>query len=270
MADGTRISVVTGGALGIGGAISRRLAAGGDLVVLNDIDADAAERARRDIEASGGRCVTVIGDIVEDDTVARVTAAALAHGRVDVLVNNVGDFRPSAPSFQDSTPDQWQRLYELNLLHVFKLTHALLPAMIEQKAGSIVNNSTVEAFRGIPQHPVYSAFNAGVSAFTRSLAVAVGRHGVRVNAIAPDLANTEQTPVAWMRRGYDEGLEHTWVPLARFGEPDDYAAVVAFLASDDARFVTGHTIPVDGGTLAASGWFVRADDQGWTNRPHRA
>ncbi len=66
------------------------------------------------------------------------------------------------------------------------------------------------------------------------------------------------------------GLEHTWVPLARFGEPDDYAAVVGFLASDDARFVTGHTIPVDGGTLAASGWFVRADDQGWTNRPHRA
>nr|WP_275406958.1 SDR family oxidoreductase [Actinomadura bangladeshensis] len=263
-----RVSVVTGGALGIGGAISRRLAAGGDLVILNDIDADAADRARADIEAGGGRCVVVVGDIVEDETVERVAAAV--PGRVDVLVNNVGDFRPAASSFQESTPEQWQRLYELNLLHVFKLTHALLPTMIEQGAGSIVNNSTVEAFRGIPQHPVYSAFNAGVSAFTRSLAVAVGRHGVRVNAIAPDLANTEQTPVEWMRRGYDEGLEHTWVPLARFGEPDDYAAVVAFLASDDARFVTGHTIPVDGGTLAASGWFVRADDQGWTNRPHRA
>ncbi|TDD91114.1 SDR family oxidoreductase [Actinomadura darangshiensis] len=268
MSENPRVSVVTGGALGIGGAISRRLAAGGDLVILNDIDPDAADRTRVDIETAGGRCVTVIGDIVEDGTVEGVCAAA--EGRVDVLVNNVGDFRPAAPSFQDSTPEQWQRLYELNLLHVLKLTHALLPSMIERCTGSIVNNSTVEAFRGIPQHPVYSAYNAGVSAFTRSLAVAVGRHGVRVNAIAPDLANTEQTPVEWMRRGYDEGLEHTWVPLARFGEPDDYAAVVAFLASDDARFVTGHTIPVDGGTLAASGWFARADDQGWTNRPHRA
>ena len=103
MAEEKRVSVVTGGALGIGGAISRRLAAAGDLVVLNDIDADAAERARHDIEASGGRCVTVIGDIVEDATVAEVAAAALAHGRVDVLVNNVGDFRPAAPSFQDAS-----------------------------------------------------------------------------------------------------------------------------------------------------------------------
>ncbi|MFI0355332.1 SDR family NAD(P)-dependent oxidoreductase [Actinomadura sp. 9N407] len=265
-----RVSVVTGGALGIGGAISRRLAASGDLVILNDIDPEAAERTAAEITASGGQAVTVIGDVVEDSTIARITEAAREAGRIDVLVNNVGDFRPAAKSFQDSTSDQWQRLYELNLLHVFKLTHALLPTMIEQGYGSIVNNSTVEAFRGIPQHPVYAAFNAGVSAFTRSLAVATGRHGVRVNAIAPDLANTEQTPVEWMRRGYDEGLEHTWVPLARFGEPDDYAAVVAFLASEDARFITGHTIPVDGGTLAASGWFVRADDQGWTNRPHRA
>ncbi|MEW2352171.1 SDR family oxidoreductase [Spirillospora sp. NPDC029432] len=269
MAD-RRVSVVTGGALGIGGAISRRLAAAGDLVVLNDIDAEAAARTAAAITADGGEVRTVAGDVVEDATVTEIAESVRALGRIDVLVNNVGDFRPAAKSFQDSTPEQWQRLYELNLLHVFKLTHALLPTMIEQGSGSVVNNSTVEAFRGIPQHPVYSAFNAGVSAFTRSLAVAVGRHGVRVNAIAPDLANTEQTPVAWMRRGYDEGLEHTWVPLARFGEPDDYAAVVAFLASDDARFVTGHTIPVDGGTLAASGWFVRADDQGWTNRPHRA
>ncbi|OLT31732.1 short-chain dehydrogenase [Actinomadura sp. CNU-125] len=263
----TRVAVVTGGALGIGGAISRRLAADGALVVLNDIDPGAADRTRADIESAGGRCVTVVGDIVDDATVADVARAA---GRADVLVNNVGDFRPAAPSFQDSTPDQWQRLYELNLLHVFKLTHALLPAMIEHGSGAIVNNSTVEAFRGIPQHPVYSAFNAGVSAFTRSLAVAVGRHGVRVNAIAPDLADTEQTPAAWMLRDYDPDLMHTWVPMARFGQPDDYAAVVAFLASDEARFVTGHTIPVDGGTLAASGWFVRADDKGWTNRPHRA
>ncbi|TQS26620.1 SDR family oxidoreductase [Microbispora sp. KK1-11] len=263
------VSVVTGGALGIGGAVSRRLARRGDLVVLNDIDAEAAERTRRAIEAAGGRCVTVIGDASDEETADRVRDAALdaGGGRVDVLVNNVGDFRPASRTFLRSTPAQWQRLYELNLRHVFTLTHAILPVMVEQGSGCVVNNSTVEAFRGIPGHAVYSAYNAGVSAFTKSLAVEVGRYGVRVNAIAPDLADTEQTPASAMLRGRDAGLIPLWVPLGRFGEPDDYAAVVEFLASDEARFVTGHTIPVDGGTLAASGWYGRADGKGWTNMP---
>ena len=129
--------------------------------------------------------------------------------------------------------------------------------------------STVEAYRGIPGHAVYSAFNAGVSAFTKSLAVELGPRGVRVNAIAPDLADTDQTPAAAMLRGRDPELVGTWVPLGRFGQPDDYAAVVEFLTSDAARFVTGQTIPVDGGTLSASGWYRRADGKGWTNLPDR-
>ena len=184
-----------------------------------------------------------------------------------MLVNNVGDFRPASRTFLHSTPEQWQRLYELNLRHVLTLTHAVLPTMVEQRSGSIVNNATVEAFRGIPGHAAYSAYNAGVVAFTRSLAVEVGRYGVRVNAIAPDLADTDQTPAAAMLRGRDPSLVGSWLPLGRFGDPDDYAAVVEFLASDAARFVTGQTIPVDGGTLAASGWYGRADGKGWTNLP---
>ena len=123
------------------------------------------------------------------------------------------------------------------------------------------------AFRGIPVNAVYSAFNAGVNAFTKSLAVELGREGVRVNAIAPDLADTLQTPADMMLRGRDPGLIRSWVPLGRFGEPDDYAQVALFLASDKARFVTGHVIPVDGGTTAASGWYLRADGRGWTNMP---
>ncbi|MEV8632396.1 SDR family oxidoreductase [Streptosporangium sp. NPDC051023] len=267
----SRVCVVTGGALGIGGAISRRLARRGDLVVLNDIDGEAAAETAREIEAAGGRCVLVIGDASEDDVVQRVleTALGAGGGRVDVLVNNVGDFRPASRTFLRSRPEQWQRLYELNLLHVFKMTHAILPVMVERRTGCVVNNSTVEAFRGIPGHAVYSAYNAGVSAFTKSLAVEVGQYGVRVNAIAPDLADTPQTPAAAMLRGRDPGLLPLWLPLGRFGEPDDYAAVVEFLASDDSRFVTGHTIPVDGGTLAASGWYGRADGKGWTNMPDR-
>jgi 2-hydroxycyclohexanecarboxyl-CoA dehydrogenase len=176
----------------------------------------------------------------------------------------------STSSFLHSTAAQWQELYELNLLHVFRVTHALLPVMVEQRSGAVVNNSTVEAFRGIPGHAVYSAYNAGVSAFTKSLVVEVGQHGVRVNAIALDLADTSQTPAAAMLRDRDPALIRTWLPLGRFGVADDYAAVVEFLASDDARFVTGHTIPVDGGTLAASGWYGRWDRKGWTNMPNEA
>ena len=269
MPDTARISVVTGGALGIGGAISRRFAQAGDLVVLNDIDGDAARATQEAIEAAGGRCTVVVGDIADDDVVAMTAETALAagDGRIDVLVNNVGDYRPAARSFVHSKPEDWHRLYELNLHHVFTMTHALLPAMIEQGSGVIVNNSTVEAFRGIPACAPYSAFNAGVSAFTKSLAVEVGQHGIRVNAIAPDLADTPQTPAAMMLHGRDPELIRTWVPLGRFGDPDDYAAAVEFLASESARYITGHTLPVDGGTLAASGWYGRADGLGWTNMP---
>ena len=264
----TRLSIVTGGARGIGGATSRRLAARGDHVVLTDVDEQAAGEARAEIEAAGGSCTVVAGDITEPEVVARTVAAALeVGGRIDVLVNNVGDFRPASRDFAHSKPEQWQRLYELNLRHVFDVTHAVLPHLVA--GSSVVNVSTVEAYRGIPGHAVYSAFNAGVSAFTKSLAVELGPQGVRVNAIAPDLADTDQTPAAALLRGRDPELVPTWVPLGRFGQPDDYAAVVEFLTSDAARFVTGHTVPVDGGTLAASGWYRRSDGKGWTNMPDR-
>jgi 2-hydroxycyclohexanecarboxyl-CoA dehydrogenase len=193
-------------------------------------------------------------------------ARSVADGRIDVLVNNVGDYRPNG-RFLKTGPDEWSALYAMNFEHVLRCTRAMAPAMVDRGSGSIVNVSTVEAFRGIPANAVYSAFNAAVNAFTRSLAVELGRDGVRVNAIAPDLADTLQTPAASMLRGRDPGLVRHWVPLGRFGEPEDYGDVVVFLASSMARFITGHVIPVDGGTLAASGWYQRADGRGWTNLP---
>lgn len=264
-----RICVVTGGALGIGGAVSRRLGRAESHVVLNDLNAAAAEQTRRDIVAGGGECTVVSGDITDASVVAALaqTVNRLADGRVDVLVNNVGDFRPASPIFLRSTPEQWERLHHLNLGHVFAVTRALAPGMVERHRGSIVNISTVEAYRGIPGHSVYSAYKAGVSAFTKSLAVELASSGVRVNAIAPDLADTEQTPASAMLDGRDPALIRTWVPLGRFGQPDDYAQVVEFLASDAAAFVTGQTLPVDGGTLAASGWYARSSRRGWTNLP---
>ena len=266
-----RTVVVTGGALGIGGGISRRFAADGDHVVLIDIDAQAADATAQEIRATGGSVSVLIGDITAHDTVARLgELIASDHGHADVLVNNVGDFRPAKSFFAKSPPEQWQRLHELNLWHVFTVTHALLPGMIAAGAGSIINVSTVEAFRGIPGNAVYSAYNAGVSAFTKSLAVELGPSGIRVNAIAPDLADTPQTPAELMLDGRDPALVRSWLPLGRFGTPEDFAGVVSFLASDDAAFITGHTIPVDGGTLAASGWYGKAAGRGWTNRPDHA
>jgi NAD(P)-dependent dehydrogenase (short-subunit alcohol dehydrogenase family) len=274
MADGgglVDVAVVTGGGIGIGAGVCHRLARGGRHVVINDIDAIAGERTVSQIREDGGHAILVPG-AAHDPSVAEEIRALIADRpdwRLAVLVNNVGDFRPATRTFGHSTPGQWRQLYEVNLLHVFVLTHALLPMMIDQRAGAIVNVSTVEAFRGIPGHAVYSAFKAGVSAFTRSLAVEVGQYGIRVNAIAPDLTDTSQTPRAAMLRGRPESSLRTWLPLGRFGEPDDHAAVVEFLASPAAGFVTGHTIPVDGGTLAASGWYGRADGKGFTNLPNQ-
>ncbi len=264
-----RVVVVTGGAAGIGGGISRCLARAGARLVINDIDPAALAAMVDEIRNDGGpTAVAVPGDIRAADTVEQLTNAALnvADGRLHVLVNNVGDYRPNG-RFLKTSEAQWDALYAINLEHVLRCTRAMAPAMVAQGSGSIINVSTVEAFRGIPANAVYSAFNAAINAFTRSLAVELGRDGVRVNAIAPDLADTLQTPAEAMLAGRDPALVRQWVPLGRFGQPDDYGQVVRFLASDQSRFVTGHIIPVDGGTTAASGWYGRHDGRGWTNLP---
>ena len=263
-----RVAVVTGGAAGIGRGITRQLAAAGAIVVVNDVAPDLLAAAVEEIAAADGRAIPVEGDIRDPGTVGRLAeaAAAVDDGRIDILVNNVGDYRPNG-RFLKTSDEDWQALYATNLEHVFRCTRAIAPAMVERGSGSIVNVSTVEAFRGIPANAVYSAFNAGVNAFTRSLAVELGRDGVRVNAVAPDLTDTLQTPAESMLGGRDPAMVRHWVPLGRFGEPDDIADVVVFLASDASRFVTGHVIPVDGGTTAASGWYLRHDGRGWTNLP---
>ncbi len=130
----------------------------------------------------------------------------------------------------------------------------------------MINVSSVEAFRAIPRRPVYSAFKGAVTQFTKSLAVELGNDGVRVNAIAPDLTETLQVPYSRWVPDEQRELIPQWVPVGRFGTPADIAGVAVFLASDLAAFVTGTTIHADGGSLAAGGWFRRADDT-WTNRP---
>jgi NAD(P)-dependent dehydrogenase (short-subunit alcohol dehydrogenase family) len=264
-----KVALVTGGGAGIGGGITRVLGRAGATVVVNDIEQSYAEEAAAAVAAEGGKTVLAVGDIRDADVVARVcdTALEAGGGAVDVLVNNVGDFKPAIRSFLESDERQWDALYAINLQHVLRVTHRLLQPMIDRGGGTIVNVSTVEAIRGIPRHSVYSAFNAGVIGFTKSLAVEVGRYNIRVNAIAPDMANTLATPAESMLRGRDPSMVPLWIPVGHFGEPDDYGEVVLFLASDQSRFVTGHTIPVDGGTMAASGWYRRTGGEGFTNLP---
>jgi 2-hydroxycyclohexanecarboxyl-CoA dehydrogenase len=265
-----RTAIVTGGAAGIGGGITRLFAAAGATVVCLDLDETTLAALPTGTEPSGGSVIPVLGDVRDPAAVALVieTARDAAGGQIEALVNNVGDYRPPG-RFVTTTEADWDAHFDINLRHVFRMTHGVLPVMLEQGGGSIVNVSTVEAYRGIPHNTVYSAFKAAVVAFTRSLAVEVGGKGVRVNAIAPDLADTAQTPASRMLGDRDPALIESWVPLARFGEPSDYAEVALFLASDQSRFVTGQTIAVDGGTLAASGWYRRANGKGWTNLPDR-
>jgi NAD(P)-dependent dehydrogenase (short-subunit alcohol dehydrogenase family) len=263
-----RVAVVTGGGGGIGRAISELFARHGARVVVAEIDADRAAGTVEAIRSRGGDAVAQVVDVRERNHVTELAKSTFTeYGRIDVVVNNVGHYLYRGLRFLDTDEEQWDALYAVNLKHVLLCTKAFAPRMIEQgDGGSLISVSTVEAFRGIPTHVVYSAFKAGVTQFTKSLALELGEHGIRVNAIAPDLTQSLQVP-------YDEWvpteqlhLIPRWVPIGRFGTPDDIAGVALFLASDLAAFLTGTTIHADGGSLAAGGWY-RTERGNWTNRP---
>jgi NAD(P)-dependent dehydrogenase (short-subunit alcohol dehydrogenase family) len=265
-----RVAVVTGAGGGIGAATARLFAQHGAHVVIADIDTELARQTADDISESGGSAAAFIVDVRDADQVTGLARSALErYGRVDVLVNNVGHWLHHPGDFVHTDPQLWDELYRINLHHVFLVTHAFLPAMIKRRAGAIVNVSSVEGLRGYPEDPVYAAFKAAVIHFTRSLAVQVGRDGVRVNAIGPDVTESLQVPYSQWLSAEEQQQWPQWVPVGRMGLPEDQARVILFLASDLSAFVTGHTIPTDGGTGAAGGWFrsSRRPDREWTNRP---
>jgi len=261
-----RVAVVTGGGAGIGAAIATLFAEHGARVELAEVDADRADRTRRAIQATGGSVRAHVVDVTSATDVGRLADEVLSeHGHVDVLVNNVGDYRPLV-RFDRSTPESWQAMYDINLLHVFAVTRAFLGSMVDHGQGSIVTVHSVEGMRGYPGDPVYAAMKAGAAHFTTSLAVAVGRSGVRVNGIGPDLTQTPQ--VDYLNgSGTENDLWPSWAPVGRPGWPEDQARVALFLASDLSSFITGHNIPVDGGTKAGGGWFYSPTERRFVNRP---
>ena len=264
-----KAAIVTGGGGGIGRGIAERFASEGASVIVAELDPGRAQDTVEAIRAAGGTAFGVVADVREPRDVQRVLRAALEErGRVDVLVNNVGHYGGTRKAFHESTPEEWLDLYRVNLEHVLLCSRAVLGPMVEQGSGTIVNVSTIEAFRGIPTRAVYAAFKAGITGFTKSLALEYAQHGIRVNAMAPDVTETLQVPYSQWVTPQDEAMIPVWVPVGRFGTPSDVAGVALFLASELAAFVTGTTVHVDGGTFAAGGWF-RTEEGGWTNRPRR-
>ncbi|HEV3130964.1 MAG TPA: SDR family oxidoreductase [Acidimicrobiales bacterium] len=261
-----KVAVVTGGGDGIGGAISALFAQHGALVEMAEVDAGRAERTRRAIEEEGGTVRAHIVDVTDPTGVDRLAAKVLdAHGHIDVLVNNVGDYRPLV-RFEVSTPESWDAMYRVNLFHVLAVTRAFIGTMTARGSGSIVNIHSVEGLRGYPGEPVYAAMKAAAAHFTTSLAVAVGRSGIRVNGIGPDLTQSPQVDYLTGFEDHEE-LWPSWAPVGRLGWPEDQARVALFLASDLSGYITGHNIPVDGGTKAGGGWFYSPAAGRFVNRP---
>ena len=261
-----KVAVVTGGGAGIGAATSELFAEHGAIVEIAEIDAERAGAIADSITAAGGRARAHVVDVRTELGVDELAAAVLdTHGGIDVLVNNVGDYRPLV-RFHQSDPESWEAMHRVNFWHVVAVTRAFLNAMIERGAGSIVNVHSVEGMRGFPGEPVYAAMKAAAAHFTTSLAAGYGRHGIRVNGIGTDLT---QTPQVDYISGYEdhEALWEAWAPVGRLGWPIDQARVALFLASDMSSFVTGHNIPVDGGTKAGGGWFYSPTTQRFVNRP---
>ena len=260
-----RIALVTGGAGAIGAQSCFALADhGADLVVV-DIDAERTAATVAAVESRGRRALGIVSDLTEDGAVRAAVAHALdVFGRVDILVNALGHHYGLAAPFESSTEEGWDSLYRVNLLHVLQACHAVLPGMKERGWGRIVNFSSVEGMRSMPNAAPYTAYKGAIDSFTKSLGVEVARFDIRVNCIAVDKTRAHQVNF------YDLGEEYyrhvpIWVPAGRYGEGDDVAAVVLFLSSELCSWVVGQTIPADGGTLAAGGWYRTPVK--WTNSP---
>lgn len=250
-----KVAIVTGAAQGIGQACAVRLAKEGAKLVLCDVDDKAGERAAKAIESGGGTAIYVPCDVSKAGDVAKAVAATLeAFGRIDVLVNNAGVV-DDAP-FLDLPIEELDRVLGINLRGAFLMAQAVARQMVAQgrpkpgaaAGGAIVNMSSVNAVFGLPDHVAYSMSKGGIAQLTKSMAVALAPQGIRVNAVGPGTIDTPLIKSVVKDKAFrTKVLSRT--PLGRFGQPEEVAAIVAWLASDEASYVTGTTVYADGGRL---------------------
>ncbi len=242
-----RVAIVTGAANGIGRAIAERFADEGAAVVVADVSDAGAEVVAR-IERAGGRAAFAPTDVTRDDHVRRMVDEALERfGRLDVLVNNagIGTFVP----FGELTPELWDRIQAVNLRAVYRCSQVALPALVSRR-GVILNVASQSGLVGQAMNEAYCASKGGVVLFTRSLARELGPRGVRVNCVCPGGVDTAMLTGFLRVAGAREENFAQQIPLRRVAAPAEVAAVAAFLVSDDASYVTGVALPVDGGATA--------------------
>jgi 2-hydroxycyclohexanecarboxyl-CoA dehydrogenase len=248
-----KIVIVTGGGGGIGGATCQRFAEAGATVAVFDINAAAAEAVADAIASAGGQAEAVACDITDYTAVAAAVGGVSArHGRVDALVNNAGwdVFR----LFKDSTPAEWRRLVDINLMGALNVTHCVLPGMMAQGSGRIIMVASDAARVGSSGEAVYAACKAGLIGFAKTLAREHARHAISVNVVCPGATNTALFAEYKRGAGNPDKLEEAFrrsIPMRRIGEPEDLPGAILFFASDDAAFITGQVLSVSGGLTMA-------------------
>jgi len=239
-----RVAIVTGGGRGIGRAIALRLAEAGASIVVNDVgDMAPAEEVAGEIRKLGQNSLVVPADVTKSaDVASLVDTVVEKYGKVDILVNNAGITRDQL--IMRMSDDDWDKVLEVNLKSVFLCSKAVLRHMMKQRWGRIVNISSIVGIIGNPGQANYSSSKAGIIGLTRTIAKEVASRGITANAIAPgfiDTAMTQQLPEERRRALMDQ------VPLGFLGTPRDVAEAVAFLASEETRYITGQVLTVDGG-----------------------
>ncbi|OBJ26926.1 3-oxoacyl-ACP reductase [Mycobacterium sp. 1165196.3] len=243
-----RVAVVTGAGGGIGLAAARRMRAEGATIVVGDIDADAGGAAAE--ELSGLFVPTDVSD--EGAVDALFDTAARAHGRIDIAFNNAGISPPDDDLIENTELPAWQRVQDVNLKSVYLCCRAALRHMVPARQGSIINTASFVAVLGSATSQIsYTASKGGVLAMSRELGVQFARQGIRVNALCPGPVNTPLLQELFAKDPERAARRLVHVPVGRFADPNEIASAVAFLASDDASFITASTFMVDGGISAA-------------------
>ena len=243
-----KVAVVTGGCSGIGLATVRRFAQEGATVVVGDLADDAGQALAEEV---GGAYVHT--DVASKDDVDRLFATAVEkYGKLDVAFNNAGISPPDDDSILDTDLDAWLKVQQVNLTSVYLCCKAALPYMLERKSGSIINTASFVAVMGAATSQIsYSASKGGVLSMTRELGVQFARDGIRVNALCPGPVNTPLLKELFAKDAERAARRLVHVPMGRFGEPEEMANAVLFLASDESSFMTASTFLVDGGISGA-------------------
>jgi NAD(P)-dependent dehydrogenase (short-subunit alcohol dehydrogenase family) len=243
-----KVAVITGGASGIGLATARRFAAEGATVVIGDFNADAGEKAAAEV---GGLFVKV--DVTNEAEVNNLfDTAQSTYGSLDIAFNNAGISPPDDDSIETTELPAWDRVQDVNLKSVYLCSRAALRHMVKQQSGSIINTASFVAVMGSATSQIsYTASKGGVLAMTKELGVQFARQGIRVNALCPGPVNTPLLQELFANDPERAQRRLVHIPQGRFAEPEELAAAVAFLASDDASFITASTFLVDGGISSA-------------------